>query len=576
MTRRGGQSWGGGSRGMYDGGRRSPYGQLAGIAGVLLGLVVLGFIIFTRVLGGNCSSEYCESNRSLAAPQGYELVTKVYEYNSKRGAIAGGTDVRLGFPLAKSTTDNRNLSFYRYDQDSNSWVPLAPAVLDPAAKQVTGLLKEAPTVVAVMRRLSAAGTVVAYLERNARLHLEAASQVTVVHTLDLKPTADGGIAGDLSTLQFAPGQAWYPVISANAADRDILLVESILSNSGNRSNHVQQIVNKVTTSNLAGVDIAYLDLRADQRTSFTLFVAELAQQLHSRGKILTLTLPPPTRTQDRVDEGAYDWTELGKAADLLKIAPYRDQSTYRRDMPIILTHLTSIVPQSKLVLTVTPYASEKSPDGVRRISLTQAMSIATRMRVEVNSGETLSTNSNVRVVGVNIDRDENMTGMVWDAASATVAFTYKSATGEGGRTIWLENFFSTSFKLEFITRYSLGGVAIEDASDNVYLGNIWTALTPFINSGQPVLLQPNPTDLLPKWRASKGSIEEGQPGRGSVKWVTPAEPGTYTVTLTLSDGVALFESEIAVNVQQRDTRAPSSSGTPSGSGTPSANPTPIG
>ncbi|MCK9520100.1 MAG: hypothetical protein M0R74_13905, partial [Dehalococcoidia bacterium] len=125
-------------------------------------------------------------------------------------------------------------------------------------------------------------------------------------------------------------------------------------------------------------------------------------------------------------------------------------------------------------------------------------------------------------------------------------FTYKQGTG---RTVYIENFFSLGFKLELIPQFGLGGVAIEDASDNVYLGDIWRALTPFISTGQPLLLQPNPDDLSPRWFVSEGTKEGGN--QGVIRWGTPPQPGTYTVRLTLSDGVALFQNEIQVQVQSK-------------------------
>jgi hypothetical protein len=71
-------------------------------------------------------------------------------------------------------------------------------------------------------------------------------------------------------------------------------------------------------------------------------------------------------------------------------------------------------------------------------------------------------------------------------------------------------------------------------------------------------MQPYPADLVPKWSVSKGTLDGGQ--RGSVKWTTPSDPGNYTVDLTLSDGVSLFQNEISVNVQAKTTG--STSGTP--------------
>jgi hypothetical protein len=152
----------------------------------------------------------------------------------------------------------------------------------------------------------------------------------------------------------------------------------------------------------------------------------------------------------------------------------------------------------------------------------------------------------VNVTGVNIDVAAGRSGIAWQSQTASVAFTYEQ---NGGRTVWLENVFSIAFKLEFIGQYSLGGVAVEDASGDPYIGDIWPALAPFITNGQPELLQPNPDDLIPAWQVSGGTMEGGQ--KGVLKWGTPAEPGSYTITLTLSDGVSYFENIIAVEVQAR-------------------------
>lgn len=559
--------WGGGSAGLYGGG--GGLRRAAVLGGLVLAVALGGFFVFSRACGGDsCSTEYCQSARAIVAPDGYDLVSRVFELNADTGPIPPGTDINIRIPLARPTQDGANLGFYRYVEDQKAWEPIAAAVLDPQGRQVSGVLKDAPPILAVLRRLSEVGRVVAYLDSNARLHPDAAARVTIVHTLDFKLTSDGTLAGSLTPMKLDVGAQHIPTISASAADKANILVEAILSDPRSRSNHVQQIVKKISETQTPGVDIAYFDLRADQRSSFVLFVAELSDQLRKQGKILTLTLPAPVKvaSQARIDEGAYDWAELGKSAEVLQIAPLRDQSTYRKDMPEVLQYLASLVPANKLILTVTPYASEKAAEGTRRLSLTEAMGIATKLSIR-GQGQRLETSTNVEVVGVNIDRNDNLTGVVWDPVTACVAFTYKS---NGPRTIWIENFFSVGFKLELIPRFGLGGVAVEDASDDINLGNIWNAVVPFIASGQPVLLQPNSVDLVPKWTASKGTIEGGPQGpKGSVTWVTPAEPGTFKVTLQLSDGIALFESEIPANVQPKER-------TPAPSGTPPPGQTPIG
>ncbi len=553
MTRRGSQiPWNTRSGGgLYGGSPQRPYARIAVLALIVLAALALAYFLFTKACGGTgCDKFYCESGSQFAPPEGYELVTKVYQYNKNKGNVASGNNLDVRLPVTKATTDSRNLSFYQYIPETKAWEPVAPALLDPQGKEVSATLSSAPQYMAVLRRNSPGGMVVAYLPHGAALHHDAVGKVTMIHTLDFTPAADGTVAGELSNLKPDNTFQWIPTISATGAGKgQVATVQAILSTPANRSAHVENIVKKVADTGVAGIDIAYLDLTVNERTSFALFIGELGQRLHAQGKQLTVTLQPPIRNQDRIEEGAYDWAEIGKAADVIQLAPYRDQGKFRTDMPAILGYLTTRVqPTTRLVLTVTPYASEKSVSGITTMSVTQAMTIATQIAVRADK---IQASSQVTVVGTNIDKEEGRTGVQWFPDSACVAFTYEQ---NGGRTVWIENFFSVGFKLEYINQYKLGGVAVEDASEDTYLGNIWTAVLPFVSSGQPILLAPNANDLAPKWTVSKGTFEDNRKGR--ITWSTPAEPGTYTITLTLSDGVSLYQSEATANIVARDTKTP--------------------
>lgn len=569
MTRRRAQpGWGSGSRSIYDGPRRGGLGQLAGLVLIVLGVIAVGWFLLSRACASDeCTKPYCASDKSFAPPDGYELVTRLYEFSPK-AKTQSGFNLVVQLPLTKPTNDSSNLSFYRYMEETKTWEPITAAVLDGQGKQVSATLADAPKYMGVLRRNSPGGQVVAYLAHNATLHPDSAGKVTLLHTYDFVPAADGGIAGEPSGVKPDAGFDWYPTVSANAGTKGaVAIVDGILVNAQSRSNHVQQIVKKVTDLNLKGIDIAYLDLNINQRGSFALFINELGTSLHAQNKRLTLTLPTPLKVNDRIDEGAYDYVELAKAADLIQLTPYRDQGTYRLNMPDILTHLIGGIPSSKIILTVTPYATEKGASGLTTLKVTDAMSIATKLVIRA---ESVQASSNVDVYGVNIDRTENLSGVRWVPEVACVAFTYKEPSGAGARTIWIENTFSVGFKLEFVSTYKLGGLAVEDASDNQFIGNIWPAIIPFASSGQATLLQPNPEDLKPVWRASKGQLEDT--GKGYAHWATPPEPGTYTIFLQLSDGVARFENKADVNVKARETRTPGATGT----GTPAAGATPVG
>ncbi|GAB4335652.1 MAG: hypothetical protein Kow0010_23240 [Dehalococcoidia bacterium] len=535
-------------RGAFPGAARNqrPWLRLVVLAAIVLGAAALVWWSVNVVFGGgSCNEPYCETGADFPMPANFERQSAVFEFNQAFAERFAGSDVQIQLRLDKKVDDGTDLQFLAYDFETREWKLAAAATLDPSGESVSGIFAEPPNVIAVFRQSRSTRDVVAYVDAalGATLHPAALQHATIVHTRDFTPNADGTVAGSPSNVPVGEGVRIIPVISASRAIQDTIPnVQVILLTPEGRSKHVQEIVRLVVEHDLPGIDLAYFDLTVDQRTSFTLLVKELAAQLHSRGKVLTLTLPPPLKAPDRIDEGAYDWAQLSEAADLIKIAPYRDQGTYRLAMVDILDHLVTVADPRKLVLTVTPYAAEKSPEGIRRLTLADAMAIATKLALR---SEQVVTDSDVRVAGVNIDASENLPGIRWDPNTATVAFAYKP--GGDSRTVWIENVFSVGFKLELITTFGLGGVAVEDASDNVFLGDIWPPIVSFVESGRPSLVQPNPEDLRPRWSAEAGTLSGGE--SGVVTWHTPSTPGTYRVFLTLSDGLYLFQSEIAIVVQ---------------------------
>lgn len=519
--------------------------RFVALAGILGGLVIVASFIIGWVRGGGCADLYCPSNVEARPPAGFAFASKLYELRGDTSALPDGTEFQLSVKLDRATDDARNLALYEYDPAAKTWVPLAAAVLGEDGKTAHGTVARVPTFVAVLRRLLPAGHVIGYLPHNQTLHPSAVDALTVLHTLDFRPSADGGVEGQPTNMPERGDALWLPSIHASsAATGSLANVDAILSSAAGRSTHVQAVLRTVRDTGADGIDIAYLDLRPDLRQSFSLFILELSQALHKEGKLLSLTLPPPQRLADRMDEGAYDWKALGEAADILQVAPARDQRTYRLHMPDILEYLKLSVPANKLVLTVTPYATESSGEGFRTLKLVEAMRIAVALAEPGSPSQPIRTNANVEISAPNIDRELGVSGIVWDPNTATVTFTYKQ---NGNRTVWLENVYSIGFKLELIAKHGLGGVAIEDVSADPLLGDIWPALMPFIETGQPVLVQPNPSELEPRWSASAGVLQGG--ARGSVTWTAPPQPGTYRITLQVSDGVYRFENGIDVVVE---------------------------
>jgi hypothetical protein len=113
---------------------------------------------------------------------------------------------------------------------------------------------------------------------------------------------------------------------------------------------------------------------------------------------------------------------------------------------------------------------------------------------------------------------------------------------------WIENSFSFGFRLQLAARFELGGVAIEDASTGPGAADVWPALLESTSMGRPQLVRPNGELFVPQWEADGGEFLEG--GDASVVWKAPETPGTYHITLIVSDGMTRVGQRLTITVKQ--------------------------
>jgi hypothetical protein len=149
------------------------------------------------------------------------------------------------------------------------------------------------------------------------------------------------------------------------------------------------------------------------------------------------------------------------------------------------------------------------------------------------------------IVGKNIFQDEGASGMRWDNDAFAVSFSYP---GTGGtRTVWLENSLSVAFRLDMARRYGLAGVAVADVSDNPDAAPFWEPLRTFSETGKVGLAQANSVVLRPSWQIQAGSSDAE--AKGNIVWKAPAQPGSYEVSLIVSDGVLRAMQTVTLEVR---------------------------
>jgi len=468
-------------------------------------------------------------------PAGWEVLSRLYELEAGKSEGSALLTVELDTRPA----DDHNLALYTYE--NGEWRRLAPATLTSEGTAAQGEVSSLPQNVAVLRRTTSAVQVAGWLPPDAETDPEAARTLSMLHPLDFVPAADGILLGTGRPRPEDSSLRVLPTVRA-LGPPDSEAVDTILASPELRQTHIDDILRVVQEGAYDGIDIDYRAVSPTRGADFTQFVVDLADALHREGRSLTLTLPLPVREAAGWDTGAYDWQALGQAVDAIELVSEPDQSLYYQRMEEALDFLTQQVDGSKLMLVMSPFSHEKGGEGIKALLLSQALGLASTL-VARTEGD-IRPEEQVTIVGPNIYQEEGASGLFWDDEALAVTFSYP---GEGGaRTVWIENGFSVAFKLDLVRRFQLGGVAVEDVSLSAAGPNIWGPIQELAESGKVTLVKPNGSLLKPYWEASEGALDGG--AKGAVVWTAPA-PGTYEVTLVVSDGVVRAGQRLSLEVK---------------------------
>ena len=550
----------------HGGGNRDANARM-----ILIGMGVIGVILLILVLppisllssddkpaNGQPSLSRSSTAKSSKGPEGFEILSKVEPLSKPKGTNG---PYALTVKLTQTVTDGRNLALYT--NRSGRWERLASATLVNNGTAVTGQVPDMPPNVAVLRRTSIAVQMSGSLPPGSQPDAVALDLLSALNPIDYKPAADGGVQGTASSLPAGRGNVVPTVRAAEQADIDA--VNTILASPQLRDAHIAALVQLSLQPGNAGIDLDYQRVNPVRKADFTAFISVLSDRLHQSSKSLSISVPAPVKTGVTWDSGAYDWEELSKRADTIKMVPDPDPSTYYKRMDDTLNFLKGKIDLKKVALNVSRQSYEKGTDGLRALPLREGLSLASTIEVRTNSQVT--PNSAVVIVGKNIFQDDGASGLRWDDSAFAVSFSYPGRGGQ--RTVWLENGLSIAFKLDLARRYGLGGIAIDDVSGDPMLAQIWEPLRTYAESGNVGLTQPNSILLRPVWQVQAGSSEVGN--KGNIVWRAPAQPGSYDVSLIVSDGVIRAAQKIVMEV-----RAPGASGTPVASPAAARTPRPAG
>jgi spore germination protein YaaH len=96
----------------------------------------------------------------------------------------------------------------------------------------------------------------------------------------------------------------------------------LLTDDDTRAAALQNIVSYTVDEAYDGFDLDLEGIDPDDRSAYSTFVGDLAVELHSRAKLLTLAVPAKERDTTTGWAGAFDYAAIGTQADLVTVMAY--------------------------------------------------------------------------------------------------------------------------------------------------------------------------------------------------------------------------------------------------------------
>jgi spore germination protein len=189
--------------------------------------------------------------------------------------------------------------------------------------------------------------------------------------------ADGSITGsaDPEVLRFAlKHRLWVFALVQNMSGP--LVYHRLFSDPLARARALENLLALCETEGYDGVNLDFEGIAPGDRNRYTRFVDDLTRLFHANGYYVTLSVP--AETEDNPDNswtGAYDYRQLGRAADLVMVMAYDEHSVDSPAGPIatpswvdaVLRYTTSVIPPTKVVLGLPAYGYDWSSQGTNAI-----------------------------------------------------------------------------------------------------------------------------------------------------------------------------------------------------------------
>ena len=493
-----------------------------------------------------------------ALPDGLTARSQLYDIEVDESLAGPAT---LTVRLSDRAEEGEHLGFYTIE--GGEWRRLGAVTVIDDGGATQGQVEAVPANIAVLSRTAFASSLGLLVGPGEAPDPAVAAAAGIIAVVAASPTVTEG--GDQAVVLVEPGaldralaaggeaQVYLGVTADDAAAAEA--VDRILATPSLSDSLIEALLSAATDSGASGLLLDYGALDPSRTGPFTSLVTRLGDRARADGLGLIVAVPTPAGS----DFGAYDWAALTEAADAIWLRAPADGGAYYDQLETALSAQQEAgIDLGRVALIIDRRSYERFADGIRPLTLEDSLALASLLRGRADGA--IGPGDAVSIAGLNIDRDAGNSGLQWDDRARAVSFAY---AGRGGpRTIWVENRFSTAFRLDLAQRFNLGGIAVDAAAEDARLPDLWETVLRFVEDGSLVLELPYGPYLEPQWSISDGLIE-GSGDRGVIVWRAPERVGTYDVTLVVSDGVVFVGQQIVLRVSDETPVAPTA-GAPAG------------
>jgi len=157
-------------------------------------------------------------------------------------------------------------------------------------------------------------------------------------------------------------------------------VEYFLSDPIRRDRQADALCKAAVADHLAGIDLDYESMKAEDRDNFSLFVEAVADKLHRVHKQLAIALcAKDTEPGDWSGSQSEDYARIGKAVDRVRIMTYDQHEESGPAGPVadiawvhrVLDHALAVIPRRKIELGIPSYGYDWSPPKPKGINWTE-------------------------------------------------------------------------------------------------------------------------------------------------------------------------------------------------------------